>query len=330
MIFKKCKIAFFGASVTAQSGGFASMFKNFGYKCKIFGYGGMHLCDAGVCYIDYVLKYRPDICFIDWFSTGYNICGKETLEYLETIVYKLVKAKCKPVFLFLPHKNKETRSAFYKYCKKFLDDKNLPYLDICEHIKADEIDSILRDDVHTTDYGSKLYAGIIKFWYEENKNSLIFPKDIIKTKYVNIKALNVYKEFYKKLILQGSCRIVGIEAIVGPYSGMVHILGEKTNYKVNIWDRWCHYTRDHFILPLMLENRLEIFILDDKFDTSSCMEKVDFSKEKKKLVVKRIFYLGKNVSVVNKNDGKRIDGVENLKINILGRIKQKLRKRYAG
>ena len=78
----KNKIAFFGASVTQQQNGDWQYFANLNpqFDVRPFGNGSMHLNDAGICYIEDVIKFNPQWCFIDWFSTGYIVYGKDKNE----------------------------------------------------------------------------------------------------------------------------------------------------------------------------------------------------------------------------------------------------------
>lgn len=70
-MFKEEVIAFFGASVTQQKNGYArKLTKKLCQKENIFGYGGCHLKNAGIIFINKVLEIKPTICFIEWFSTG--------------------------------------------------------------------------------------------------------------------------------------------------------------------------------------------------------------------------------------------------------------------
>lgn len=94
-------IACFGASVTQQNNGYSDklsiLFKK---KINKFGYGGEHLFPSGMIFIDEVLKTNPNVCFIDWFSTGYLNLDNNTIDALNTINYKFSKANCKLIFLF--------------------------------------------------------------------------------------------------------------------------------------------------------------------------------------------------------------------------------------
>ena len=106
------KIAFYGASVTQQRNGFVDHFAKL-FKAKVlkFGFGGMHLSDAGICFIDKVVVARPEICFVDWFSTWYmDQDGKFDL-YIDAIVEKLQKIDCRVIFLFFPQ-NKDFVTFF--------------------------------------------------------------------------------------------------------------------------------------------------------------------------------------------------------------------------
>ena len=71
---------FFGASVTKQKTGYAyilkRLFEKDNYNTHIFGFGGMHLNNAGICMIDQIISKNPKYCFIDlfvgfFFSKGY-------------------------------------------------------------------------------------------------------------------------------------------------------------------------------------------------------------------------------------------------------------------
>ena len=95
---------FFGASVTKQKTGYAyilkRLFEKDNYNTHIFGFGGMHLNNAGICMIDQIISKNPKYCFIDLFVTLYDKIDRNTIEYLDTIIYKFSKINCKLIFLF--------------------------------------------------------------------------------------------------------------------------------------------------------------------------------------------------------------------------------------
>ena len=89
-------IAVFGASITQQKTGYAARLNDkLNHPVRVFGYGGMHLINAGICFIDKVVVESPAYCFVDWFSTAYNEINDDTIQYIDTIVYKFSKIKCK-------------------------------------------------------------------------------------------------------------------------------------------------------------------------------------------------------------------------------------------
>lgn len=301
------KICFYGASVTQQKNGYAVILqKELGCDVEIFGFGGMHLKDAGVCFINKVIESHPSICFIDWFSTGYNECSHRTEELLDTIIYSFTNASCKLVFLFFPYVENDNKKIFHDFCKSYLMKKEATIIDV-EKITNGKYSTgdILRDGTHTNDYGSRVFADIIKESFLKIKDIIKYPKKVANTKYTDIKCLEVNKEFNNIVQLEGDCEIIGLYSILGHYSGVIKV--EEKDYEKNTWDRWCLYDRDAFIFEYLLNGRITIRITNDIFDTSACKEKYDFSKVEKKLVIMKIYYIGKKVDVINITEGKEIN-----------------------
>ena len=86
------KIVFYGASVTQQRNGYVDHFAKLS-KAQVMklGFGGMHLNDAGICFVDKAVQTRPDICFIDWFSTAYTGLDSKSDLYIDAIAEKFLK-----------------------------------------------------------------------------------------------------------------------------------------------------------------------------------------------------------------------------------------------
>lgn len=155
MLKRYKRIAAFGASVTQQDNGYVDhLAKKLGIKIKKFGYGGMHLPDAGVCFIDKVLSYKPDLCFIDWFSTNYMECTEKTLQCIDTILYKFSLIHCAVVFLIFPERRTDGRQvekdAFYDFCRTALKECNVAFIDISDELKSTDLSEVLRDSIHTS------------------------------------------------------------------------------------------------------------------------------------------------------------------------------------
>lgn len=303
------RICFFGASVTAQESGYAKILSNKWRKysnCSIFGYGGMHLNDAGICYIDRVLEKKPNICFVDWFSTDYNKCDEKTIEYLDTIVYKFTKAKCKLIFLFMQYRNSPDKREFYDFCKKYLSDRKLYYIDIYAETKDIPADELLRDNIHTTEEGSNIYANIVERCYQNIKEDVELPQKVRKTLYTEIKHIDVEREFFRKLTLKGKGEIIGFYLLVGKHSGIVYVTEKNKTVAVNIWDKWCYYNREHFRMSMFIDGIVSISVSNEAFDTTMCKVPIDVTEVKKKLVVYSIYYIGEDLRVMNLGEGKRI------------------------
>lgn len=152
------RLAAFGASVTQQENGYVDQFsKRIGVKIKKFDYGGMHLPDAGVCFIDTVCTYKPDCVLVDWFSTDYMEQSEKTLQCIDTILYKFSLINCAVVFLIFPERRTDGRQdekeVFYDFCRKVLKDRNACYIDISDKLKNVDLANVLRDSIHTTSYG---------------------------------------------------------------------------------------------------------------------------------------------------------------------------------
>ena len=288
-------ISFFGASVTQQINGYA---KKLSYKLidddvHIFGYGGNHINDAGICFIDNVLNKNSNYCFIDFFSTAYTKTDEDTIEILDTIVYKLTQNNCKIIFLFFLNIAHNERIDFYNFIKKYIVSKNLFYIDLNDFFTYDI--SLCYDLVHTTELGSSLYADKIYDVFQKNKDIIQYPVNIEKTKFCdNIKVLNVNKIFNDVVILEGECLIIGFYLTIGPKSGVVEI----NNNKYSIWDQWCHYDRPHFNLhKLLVKDKLEIKILQENIDYSTCRRTIIETDVLKELNIIDIYYIGNKLNI---------------------------------
>ena len=148
----------FGASVTLQENGYADQLaKRLAVKIKKFGYGGMHLPDAGMCFIDTVCAYKPDCVLVDWFSTDYMEQSERTLQCLDTLLYKFSLINCAVVFLIFPERRTDGRQdekeGFYNYCREALRTRNAYFIDLSAELENSDLSKILRDSIHTTIQG---------------------------------------------------------------------------------------------------------------------------------------------------------------------------------
>jgi hypothetical protein len=200
-------ISIFGASVTQQRNGFAAMLpKYLKANYQIFGYGGTHLDDSAMCFISDVIESQPDICLIDWFSTGYNTIGGVTEELLDTLLFRFSQARIILLFLFLPYRDSPGKADFYDFCKSYLSHRQIGFLDISAETDESDINLILRDSIHTTPFGSRRYAQIIAEWIVRNQNTFrVFPVSAQnKTRFSEIKVVSINQEYSSELQVIGT------------------------------------------------------------------------------------------------------------------------------
>ena len=303
------KIAFFGASVTQQKKGYAKYITDIlNFENKIFGYGSMHINDAGICYIDDVIQYNPQYCFIDWFSTGYIEYNKdnfdEILIYVNNIIHKFLSKGIIVIFLFFPDfsinsitNEMVNKKDIYAKLSNYLDSINIPKIDLSEKFTEYQVKAILRDGIHTTEYGSEMYAiniidtflGII---YKNYKIPKIFPE---KTKYNVIKKIDCRIIVEEYITLKGPCEIIGICQTIGPYSGLLQI---NNDVIINNWDKWCYYERDVIRHNFQVNDIITIKVLNDSLDYSSCHHTCNFNTNKL-LNLKSIYYTGDELEIIS-------------------------------
>jgi|TARA_B110000238_G_scaffold196500_1_gene237386 hypothetical protein len=310
----KNRIAFYGASVTRQVNGYWEYFArlNPDFEVSPFGNGAMHLNDAGICYIDDVIDYEPEICFIDWFSTGYIVYGRDMNEvttteqdfqdikqYINTIVYSFLSKNIKLVFLTFPDKSLDSRTGkpvekeeIYKKINSYIDGLGIPTIDISESFE--DLKIILRDGIHTTPFGAEQYAKLINEEFKTLYNTIEIPtKYPERNEYCGVKRLELGFDVFNKLVLGGPCKVIGISQSVGPYTGLVDIDGVV----INNWDRWCYYERGMVLMRFDVGELTTINVLEDSFDRSVCEHSADWTT-KKQLKLDTVFYAGEQLKVI--------------------------------
>lgn len=290
------RLAFFGASVTAQKEGYWYHFSKLMKTHPIqMGYGSQHLSDAGICKLQEVLDMKPTVCVIDWLSSGYKEISEKTKTCLDTIIHGFSSINCKLFFIILPKEEHKERLDFYKFVKEHLKKKNIPVIDLTEYIEFSP--RVCRDSVHTTSYGARMYAKIMYRKYKKFEDSLEVVKDTKPTEYSSVKKLEIKKRVKHYLTLSGNAKIVTFSLILNKENGFIKI-GEK---KIQTWDRWCHYERPNCkINDIEVDGETRLEILEDDFDYSACTDKsINFNKIKKSLHIEDIFYVGEKLEILD-------------------------------
>ena len=262
------------------------------------------------------------------FSSEYIKINDEAVQYIDTLINKCGSINCKPIFLFVPFKDFPGKDDFHLFCKSILNKRKIFFIDVGTEIETHDINKVLRDTIHTTEYGSNLYSKVIYEKFIENRDNISVPNKLPDTKYTCIKRIKVNREFKNCIRLSGNCDVIGFLLTIGPHSGMVEIIDGLESYNENTWDRWCHYTRKHFNLPMTVSGNVQINILQTPFDTTSCKSQMDFTKEQKKLIVHDIYYVGSNLVVDNIYDGYKIKKISPIMINAFSRLKQYKKKLF--
>lgn len=299
-------IAFFGASVTAQKNGYAIQYKKYNTTANIsiHGYGSTQLFNAGVCFIDEVLKKNPDVVFLDFIGSVYFTINDNNIKCLETILRKCSQNQTILIFLIFINNTKPDQFEKCVEYKKLLDTYNSHYLDIHECLMLEkyydvDYSKIFRDTVHLTDYGSDIYAKIIyeniNFELMKKQNELFTPEENI---YYNIKKLYLDIKISKYIKLCGLCKIIGIFQKIGPFSCMVEITNDKESKKCNIWDQWCYFERTTVKFSCDVIGETTIKILDEDFDRSLSKCEVNWNIHEKKLLFDTVFYIGDSLKLI--------------------------------
>jgi hypothetical protein len=297
-------IVFFGASTTEQkySSGYVPQFQklildnslNFNIIQK--GYGGMHLNDAGIIKINDVIDNTPNVCFINWFSSGYIETNKDKLYYyLDIIVRKLMLINCKICFLLLDRRDMcENRLIMFNLVIEYSNLYNLDYIELYNNSNVNEL---LRDDVHTNESGAIFYATEIFNYFMKNMinkpiNYTNIPEET--SELYNIKVFQVNKQIDNEIIINGNFKIIGIFQRIGTFSGLVEITNNNaTSYKFNLWDQWCHFERNSIKIQTGWSEEIKIKVLQDSFDTEICKNKdINFNDIQKFMHIHEIYYIG--------------------------------------
>ncbi len=233
----------FGASVTAQKNGYSRLINN----TKTYGYGGYHLRGGGVAFLSDIdfSQNNTNIALIDWFSTGDIVFDDNFTLAINAVISKFESENITPICLLLPNKAKNKRLPYVKKCKDYFNEKNIQFIDVEKKIEEDglNLNDVLRDNVHTTVKGAKIYADIIIEHLHHIDTKL--KTKCSSNKFNAIKSLNINKVYKKELVLKGNAEIIGLNLEVGPHSGIVIVNYEGGERIENTYDQWCHYYRYH-------------------------------------------------------------------------------------
>jgi hypothetical protein len=167
------KIAFLGNSVSAQKDGYRKFLcdlidQKYSQKHQYInaGIGGVGSLVSAFLIDDFVLRYEPDICFIE--CTVADIGKATPQQYIapavEGIIQKLLAARCKICFLHLynSHTDEERKDAVISIYEKLAEHYKLPSINISKALGSSVYageqlsNDLVYDGIHTTDFGAKI------------------------------------------------------------------------------------------------------------------------------------------------------------------------------
>lgn len=301
-------ILFYGASVTAQSGdsGFVDNLAELD-NSKIYrrlSFGSSQFDNAGFFNLLSILnsQQKPDIVFFEWSTTSENNYNADKLDYFVT---SLLHHNILPVFLILPRTDtfKENRkSEFLLY--ELADTFDVPLLDLRYLLHKYPATELLRDIVHTTQFGANIYARKInKFLcaHDWTEDFLTNKKEIEFKKYYDLNMIELNKEIGKDQYLElnfdalSDLSEITISLLKGPYAPIIDIFSNDLLVKEqSIFDPWCHYERENFTTLIYSSsiskgrNKIDIKISNKDPDYESTKTGEIFLGEKK-LKIKSFF-----------------------------------------
>lgn len=302
----KNKLAFFGASVTAQKTGYASFFSEILYTKYIYGYGGSHLHSAGICTLDQVLATDIDFCFIEWFTPKLNYTNQKLKEYVDLLIAKCLKKSITPIFLFFPKKDSESdlwekKLEQYNFIVAILNKYNVPYIEVYKYVK-EPLDVVLRDIVHTTDKGAEIYFQIIEKQFKKIQNEKLDIQPPSDVKFSDIKSLVINKTIKNLITFEGSAEIISIHQDVGPFSNKINLISDGQVKPYSLIDPDCYYVRSTFALSGRFKNKFTVELLNTEKPKKLYKKEINWENLKKEqaclpetneMRFKTVYFLGK-------------------------------------
>ena len=316
-------VCFFGASVSEQNvnhstnevtgyvTAFVEEYVSNGFVVNKVTSGSNSIDDAGVIYTHKVISSKPDICILDWCTPAPEDCLDQSIDF---IFYELLKNKILPIVLILPRADRrQSDTAIYHKLKNRSEDLGIPFWDFEYLFKKSDLKKILKDDVHTTPVGAKLYAeeihhrlkcfNLTGFNYIANianGNSIfsVVSPNVLKN---SNKTKNILLKIKRKTLKNYRIKLF-LEQRVGPWSSFINVYEFEENKKKYlhekiIFDVWCWRERQCLkgmsnwidIKPSTTALKLEV---NNKIPHySNIADKADFDSYDKHLRPKGDFYI---------------------------------------
>lgn len=303
---RPCKIAYLGNSVTAQKNGYRE--RVHGLICKSTqqahvavnaGIGGVGSLASAFLLSDFVLRQKPDICFIECAiaDSGHATPRKLIQPSIDSILWQLSQANVPACMLYL-YKDKQPeiyRQILQEDYGPVLDHYNTFIIDIYpqmqEMIYNNQYQSseLLTDGIHTTELGATLSAELILKALLTQKtptnvnptspwcsDSFLFPQ-ILKLEDINtntdssivhgkFKLTIPYLEISHRSTLSIAIEngeILGVLLIADDDSGVIDIQSNTLHHTAQVYDQWCAKARLQIVIlpkPIKANEKFSIKI----------------------------------------------------------------------
>lgn len=285
---RSCRIAFLGASVSAQKNGYASelvrrLSEQTGHDHALVqaSIGGLG-CLSGVFLMDGLLAARrPDLCFVE-FSTA-DRAGYTPLDRIgaaaEGILRKLIAQSVQPVILHLYRRESATFPSVAAEWERVAEHYGVPTIDLESSWSAaapTDLDPCLRDAVHVTETGAErlgrdvskavlgLSPGPGALWPSWKMHADAYDRTCIvpATREMLDNSANARARMFRfnypyievgpghAFRYANAAGIVGLLLIVGPAAGTIRIEDERGARRLQAFDEYCHYDRLQTLLVL--------------------------------------------------------------------------------
>ena len=300
-------VLFYGASVTHQTGSsgyFQNLDKDF-FQSDRMSYPSSQFYNAGFYNAHKIknLSNKPDLVFFEWSTTGETQFDLDKLNYF---INELIRNNILPIFLILPKKstfknNRISDVQLYEFNKNL----SIPLLDLRYLLTDQNMDDLLRDDVHTTELGAKLYAECIVQFITLNSKSALDCKILENAPAFNIAHHDVDLNLCENQTLIFSYnsinlkKEIAVSLIKGPFSPVIEYLSDGNVIGEHcFFDPWCYYERENFdtLVPEFIFEKLTSNSIGIRISNKSPDFTITKTKEvfivPKKLLLKSIYTSG--------------------------------------
>ncbi|GFD91229.1 hypothetical protein KUL152_34550 [Tenacibaculum sp. KUL152] len=229
------------------------------YEVKKIGRGASHFEYAGYGFSREIADYAPNILIVDWLSPSMKeFSARKLTAFNQCFSEQGVRV----IWVNFPRKDdlNNERKCFSQVRQSCID-FNLEFIDFNKYV-VEEPDKYLRDVVHTSEVGARLYAEVLFDVITARQNPLSENMiDGASLPMIVETLAKVDESTSFKLALEARKRKVDIllECYIGPNTPFLKFRAESGSNEiiekvVNPLDSWCYYTRKMVLPTVSLES----------------------------------------------------------------------------